>query len=189
MRRFYAGPGGAPATRPYVESDVYANLSAIEPGEWRALIRRHLEGLGPQALLAGLESSGWRLAYSAEKNSYIESEEKRHKSLERQWSIGLRLNDKGVILDTIEDRAAARAGAGPGMTVIAVNGREYRAEVLDAAIAAAQQTRTPIGLLVKIGGYYRTLAVAYFDGARFPHLTRIAGHADILSEVLKARRG
>ncbi|TLZ33411.1 MAG: hypothetical protein E6K25_02190 [Gammaproteobacteria bacterium] len=191
VKRFYAGAGGAPALKPYVEADVYATLAAIAPGDWRALIRRHLDTTGTQALLAGLQSAGWQLSYSPERNSYIETRQKRRKTVERQWSIGLRINDKGddkgTIIDTVEDRAAAQAGAGPGMKIIAVNGRKYSVEVLDAAIAAAHETRKPIELLVESADYYRTLSVAYFDGARYPHLARVDARPDTLAEVLKAR--
>jgi predicted metalloprotease with PDZ domain len=187
VQRFYAGKGGAPALKPYVESDIYATLAAVAPGDWRALIRRHLDTLGPAALLSGLESSGWKLEYSADKNSYVEEVQKVFKRLDRRWSIGLQLDDKGVIVDSLEDRAAARAGAGPGMKLIAVNGRQFSAEVLDAAIAAAHQDRKPIELLVESAEFYRTLSVAYFDGPRYPHLARIPNAADHLSEVLKAR--
>jgi hypothetical protein len=40
--------------------------------------------------------------------------------------------------------------------------------------------------LVENDDYYRTLSVAYFDGPRFPHLTRVEGTPDSLSEVLKS---
>ena len=187
MRRFYAGRGGAPALSPYVEADIYATLAAIAPGDWRGLIRRHLDTLGPQALLEGLESSGWKLEYSARTNSYVQRTEDSRQRIERRWSIGLTLNSKGEIVDVIEGYAAARAGAGPGMRLVAVNGRKFSVEALDAAIAAAHQDHKPIELLVESADYYRTLQVAYFDGARFPHLTRIAGQPDTLSEVLKPR--
>ena len=191
VRRFYAGPGGAPALKPYVEADLYATLGAIVPGDWRALIRRHLDTTGTEALMSGLQSAGWQLSYSAEKNSYIEYHQASYKDTERQWSIGLKIDEKdasrGTILDTIEDRAAARAGAGPGMKLIAVNGRKYSAEALDAAIAAAHDSHQPIALLVENGEYYRTLNVEYFDGPRFPHLTRLETRPDTLGEVLKAR--
>ena len=191
VKRFYAGAGGAPALKPYVEADVYATLAAVAPGDWRALIRRHLDTTGTQALLAGLQSAGWQLSYSAAKNSYLETRQERRKTVERQWSIGIRINDRaedrGTIIDTVEDRATAQAGAGPGMKIIGVNGRKYSVEVLDAAIAAAHETRRPIELMVENGDYYRTLSVAYFDGPRYPHLTRIADRADTLAEVLKAR--
>jgi predicted metalloprotease with PDZ domain len=187
MRRFYAGNGREPALKPYVESDIYATLAALAPGDWRALIHRHLDTLGPSALLAGLESSGWKLAYSAEKNAYVEDRQKAFKVIDRRWSIGLAITDKGEIADSIENRAAALAGAGPGMKLIAVNGHKFSADVLDAAIAAAHQDRKPLELLVESGDYYRTLSVAYFDGARNPHLARISEAPDHLSEVLKAR--
>ena len=191
VKRFYAGAGGAPALKPYVEADVYATLAAVAPGDWRALIRRHLDTTGTGALLAGLQTVGWQLTYSPERNSYIETHEKRRKIIERQWSIGVTINDKGedkgTIIDTVEDRAAAQAGAGPGMKLIAVNGRKYSAEVLDAAIAAAHETRKPIELMVESGDYYRTLSVAYYDGARYPHLTRLDDRPDTLAQVLKAR--
>ena len=187
MRRFYGGKGGEPALKPYVEADVYAGLAAIAPADWRALIRRHLDSTGIAALLAGLGSTGWQLEYSAQKNPWIETAEKRRKLTARAWSIGLTLNDQGVITDAIEDRPAARAGAGPGMKLIAVNGRKYSAAVLDAAIAAAHESHLPIELLVESGDDYRTLAAAYFDGPRYPHLKRIEGRPDTLSEVLRPR--
>ncbi len=191
VKRFYAGAGRAPALKPYLEADVYAALAAIAPGDWRALIRRHLDTTGTEALLAGLQSAGWQLTYSPEKNSYLETRQKRHRTIERLWSIGVTINDKdedkGTIIDTVEDRAAAQAGAGPGMKLVAVNGHRYSVEVLDAAVAAAHETRKPIELLVQSGDYYRTLSVAYFDGARYPHLTRIEARPDTLSHVLTAR--
>lgn len=74
------------------------------------------------------------------------------------------------------------------MKLIAVDGRQYSAEVLDAAIAAAHQDHRPIELLVENADFYRTLHVEYFDGARFPHLVRIEGRPDTLALVLQPRR-
>jgi hypothetical protein len=52
--------------------------------------------------------------------------------------------------------------------------------VLDSALATEE-------LMLESGDYYRTISVAYFDGARYPHLTRIDARPDILAQVLKAR--
>jgi predicted metalloprotease with PDZ domain len=187
VKRFYAGPDGKPALKPYVEQELYDTLSAVAPGEWRSVLHRHLDAPNSDAMFKALERTGWKLTYSAEKNPWIELSQKRHKSTLRGWSIGLRLDEKGVILDTIEGRAAAVAGAGPGMTLVAVNGRKYSTEVLDAAIAEAQKTRQPIALLVENNEFYRTLSVPYFDGPRYPHLVRIDSTPDTLTEVLKSR--
>ncbi len=187
VRRFYAGSGGAPALKPYVEADVYTTLSSVVPADWRAIIHRHLDSLGPQTLLGALKDSGWQLSYSAEKNTYLETQQKRRKVTNRLWSIGMQLDDKDTVTETVEDRAAARAGVGPGMKLLAVNGRKYSADVLDAAIVAAQASKKPIELLIESADYFRVFSVAYADGPRWPHIRRIEGHADVLGETLRAR--
>ncbi len=187
VRRFYAGAGGAPALKPFIEQDVYTTLAGMAPGDWRALVHRHLDSLGPQVLLEALRGSGWQLSYTAEKNPYLETQQRRRKETNREWSLGVLVDDKETVVETIEDRAAARAGVGPGMKLIAVNGRKYSADVLDAALAAAQANRKPIELLVESADYYRVLSVPYFDGPRWPHLTRIEGTPDLLTQTLMPR--
>jgi predicted metalloprotease with PDZ domain len=187
VQRFYAGASGAPQLKPYVEKDLYATLAALAPGDWRAVVHRHLDATGTNAMLAAIERSGWKLVYTPVMNTWTEHLQKRQKSVEREWSIGLRLDKDAKIVDVIDDRAAARAGAGPGMTVIAVNGRKFSTEVLDAAILEAQATHRPIALLVLNNDYYRTLSVEYFDGPRYPHFARLEGRPDALSQVLASR--
>jgi predicted metalloprotease with PDZ domain len=187
VQRFYAGASGTPQLKPFVEQDVYEALGTIAPGEWRRVIRRSLDIAGTQALLGALEHSGWELAYSGEPNASVETRQKRKKTVVRPWSIGLTLDKDAKIIDAIEDRAAARAGAGAGMTLVAVNGRKFTAIVLDAAIAEAQNSHRPITLLVEDDGYYRTLSVEYYDGPRYPHLARIERVEDSLSEVIAPR--
>jgi predicted metalloprotease with PDZ domain len=119
----------------------------------------------------------------------VEISEKIRKSTRLEWSIGLNLDEKGVITDVIEGRAAALAGAAPQMTLVAVNGKKFTPELLEAAIVAAKSSHKPMELLIEDADYFRTLSVAYFDGPRFPHLARIEGTPDTLSEVLKSHVG
>jgi predicted metalloprotease with PDZ domain len=187
MHRFYSGNDGKPEVKPYVENDLYTTLAAIAPADWRGIVRKHLDVPDTKALLEGLKHTGWQLSYSAEKNTYVEIVQKIRKSTRLEWSIGFNLNEQGVMTDVIEGRAAALAGAGPEMTLVAVNGKKFTPEILEAAIVAARSTHKPIELLVENDDYYRTLSVAYFDGPRYPHLTRIEGAPDNLTDVLKAR--
>ena len=53
---------------------------------------------------------------------------------------------------------------------------------------AAHTSRKPIELLVQNDDFYRTISVPYFDGPRWPHLTRISGEKDVLAEVLGRAR-
>ena len=185
MKRFYAGASGAPQLKPYVEADIYAGLNAIVPNDWRAFIHRHLDPANNRALLGMFDRSGYRLEYSPVKNEFIEYRQKRREYVDRQWSIGMRIAKEGEILDTVEGHAAARAGIGPGMKLIAVNGKKYTDEVLDAAMSAAQKSHQPIELLVNNADFYKTCKVEYYDGPRYPHLVRVDGKPDLLSPVLE----
>jgi predicted metalloprotease with PDZ domain len=82
---------------------------------------------------------------------------------------------------------AYEAGLTMGMTLVAVNGREYRSERLKTAIAAAKASRQPIELLVKSLDRYRTVHIAYFEGLKYPQLQRIEKTEDRLSAILKPR--
>lgn len=186
VQRFYAGAPGAPQLKPYVEQDIYDTLNALAPNDWRKFMRRHLDETSVAPLLGGLEHAGWKLAYTTEKNLAVEASEKQGKFSWRTASIGLVVAEDGAVLDTIEDRAAAKAGIGPGMKITAVDGQKYSIGVLDAALLRAQADHKPIELLVESDDFFRTLAVDYYDGPRFPHLVRNDSRPDTLSKVIAA---
>jgi predicted metalloprotease with PDZ domain len=186
-RTFYAGPAGAPAVKPYDEADVYAALARVAPNDWRRFMRRHLDSTDTRPLFGALERTGWRLEYTATKNDVVALREKLSKGVNRQWSIGLRIDKDDMIVDAAERGAAAKAGVGPGMKLIAVNGKKYTADVLDAALLDAQRTHEPIELLVESADYFKTFKVQYYDGPRYPHLVRIPTQPDLLGAVLAAR--
>jgi predicted metalloprotease with PDZ domain len=170
-----------------VEQDIYNLLAELAPGDWRTFIRRHLDQTGTMALFAALDRTGWKLGYTAVRNIALATDDRRRQSINRLASIGFMLDADNRIIDVIDDRAAARAGAGPGMKIVAVNGQRFSGVVLDDAITEAQRTREPISLLVEKADYFQTLRVEYYDGLRYPHLVRIEGRADDLGAVLAPR--
>jgi predicted metalloprotease with PDZ domain len=86
------------------------------------------------------------------------------------------------------DGPAFNAGIGPGMTLVAVDGREYKKERLEDAVKAAKDGKAPIALMVKDFDQYRTINLDYHGGLRYPHLERIAGKPDRLSAIFAPRR-
>ena len=99
--------------------------------------------------------------------------------------IGIDLNSKGTIIDSVKGMAAENAGLAPGMKVIAVNGREYSADALRAAIRAAKGTSDPIEFLIENGEFYKTYKVDYHQGLKYPRLERDASKPDLLSDILR----
>jgi predicted metalloprotease with PDZ domain len=102
-------------------------------------------------------------------------------------SIGLNLRDDGGIEDTIEGAVAAKAGIGPGMKVIAVNGRRFSPELLREAIKAAKNSSATVDLLVENDDYFKTYKLDYHEGEKYPHLVRDQSKPDLLTEILKAK--
>jgi len=81
--------------------------------------------------------------------------------------------------------ALENAGIAPGMTVVAVNGKEYSGDGLRAAITAAKGTNEPIELLIQNGDYYKSYKVDYHEGLKYPHLVRDETKPDLLSDILR----
>jgi hypothetical protein len=70
------------------------------------------------------------------------------------------------------------------MQIIAVNDRQFTADIWTGAIANAKGATEPIHLLIKQGGWYGRLDVAYHDGLKYPHLERIPGTIDMLAAIM-----
>ncbi len=104
------------------------------------------------------------------------------------YSLGLSLAKDGKVSSVLWDSPAFSAGIGTGMTVAAVNDIEYSDAALKAALQAAKTDKAPIRLLLKEFNRYRTVAIDYHDGLRYPALERIEGKPDYLTPILSARR-
>jgi predicted metalloprotease with PDZ domain len=117
----------------------------------------------------------------------MKASEEVHKNNNLSFSLGLLLKEDGTITDIVPGEAGDAAGLSPGMKIIAVNSRRFSPDVLHDAIRAAKTDRDPIELLVENAEYYRTYKLNYHGGERYPHLERIAGRPDMLSQILKSR--
>jgi hypothetical protein len=99
------------------------------------------------------------------------------------------ISKEGELDDVIHGSPAFAAGLGPGMKVIAVNGRKYSTDILREAIKSAHDTHRPIQLIAEASQFYKTYSVPYYDGEKIPHLERVDGEPDLLGNVLKPKTG
>ena len=73
-----------------------------------------------------------------------------------------------------------------GGKVLAVNGRQFSAEVIRAAIKDAKGSATPIELIAKDGDIYKMFRLDCHTGERYPDLERDASKPDLLSDITRA---
>jgi len=184
---FHGGQGGVPALKTYTFDDIVNALNQIAPYDWRGFWTERLTNHGPGAPLGGVEGSGWKLVYDETPSDFERSAERAENLVDEAFSVGLVLKDDGEVSDTIEGMTAAKAGMGPGVKVVAVNGRKFSADVLHDAIKTAKSSSDPIELLVENTDYYKTFKLDYHEGEKHPHLVRDESKPDLLGEIIKAK--
>ncbi len=183
----FFGLGGdtAPKVVPYTFDDVVAGLNDVVPNDWAAFLRARLDSNAPHAPLGGIEAGGYKLNYAANPNAWELMQETASGAVNFWYSIGLRIGATGTVSDVLKDGIADKVGFGPGMQVIAVNGRGFTPTLLRAAIREAKDNGPAIQLIVENTGYYRIVTLSYHDGERDPVLTRVAGTPDRLGDILQ----
>jgi predicted metalloprotease with PDZ domain len=184
-RRFHGGESGPPKVVPYTFDDIVRTLNEVAPYDWASLLHERVEAVTTHAPLGGIERGGWKLVYTDKPNQYMKSVEKTQKYADFSCSLGFGLGQDGKFSDVIVGSPAYEAGLGPGMKLVAVNGRKWSPPLLHAALKAAQGSAQPIDLLVEDAQFIKTYSINYHDGEKNPHLERVADQPDLMGDMLK----
>jgi predicted metalloprotease with PDZ domain len=184
---FHGGQSGPPEVKTYTFDDVVNALNQVATYDWRGFWTERLTNHGPGAPLTGIEESGWRLVYDETPSELVKARKRELKEVNAEYSIGLLLEESGNIVDTVEGMPAAKAGIGPGMKVVAVNGSRFSADVLSDVLRAVKHSSDPIELLVENTDYYMIYKLDYHGGEKYPHLVRDESKPDVLIQIITAR--
>jgi predicted metalloprotease with PDZ domain len=169
----------------YTFEELMRSLNEIAPYNWSSYFHERLNSTSPEAPLGGIENGGWKVVYT---DQPLKLWGRRNQS-GAAYSLGLQLGENGDVTDSIVGGPAYISGITSGMKVVGVNGRVFTRELLDDAIRATKDNAEPITLLVIVDDYYKTCAINYRGGERFPHLARQDGTPDFLDELIKPRSG
>ncbi len=187
-RLFHGGASGPPRVIPYTFDDVVAALNQVAAYDWKTFWRTRLDRTGrdnAHAPMAGIEASGWKLVYKEQPNDMQRAAEEAHDAIDARFSIGIAVGRDDAIPDVVPESPAARAGVGPGMVVVAVNGKRYSRDVLHDALKASKAR--PLELLLQNGDDFASYKIDYAGGERYPDLERDAAHPDLLSQIIASR--
>ena len=184
---FHGGPSGGLEVKTYTFDDVVNTLNQVVAYDWRGFWTERLTNHAANAPLTGIANSGWELVYDGTASALVKAWETSHKQIDALYSIGLLAGFDGAIEDTVEGLPAAQAGIGPGMRVVAVNGRSFTPVVFLDALRATTQHGQALELLVENADYFKTYNLDYHGGEKYPHLVRDESKPDVLGEIIKAR--
>jgi predicted metalloprotease with PDZ domain len=188
-RLFEGGTSGEPDLKSYNFEDVTDALGEVAPYDWAKYLRGRLDDLSTNTVDEALANSGWKLVYTDKPNEIGMDRDKVRKQSDFRLTLGLLMNMDGTVADVIYDGPSFKAGIGPGMKLVAVDGRQIdpdsMADTLNEEITRAKGGSAPIQLLIANGNDVQVHAVDYHGGLRYPHLVRDESKPDYFGEVLK----
>jgi predicted metalloprotease with PDZ domain len=186
-RAFFGMDNGSYVTRTYTFEDVVSTLDQVQPYDWKTFLRTRLDYVGDELPEHGIERGGWKLTYTDTPNAETKAAESLRHNVNLAYSLGLSASKSGNIYDVQWNGPAFDAGLVPGLTIVAVDGKDYSPDALKDAVAAARTGKAPIELLVKNVDVYSTVRIDYHGGLKYPHLVR-AGGKDLLTAITTPRK-
>jgi len=185
-RIFFDGRDTGPELKTYTFDDVVSTLNQVVAHDWRGFLNTRLNSTAPNAPMGGIERGGWKLIYTETASSVFQALETLDHVTDVRYSLGLVVREpEATVRDVLPDSPAWRAGIGPGMKLLGVNGIAYSATVLQDAIRVAKNGSQPIQLLLQNGAFQNTYALNYHEGERYPELEPVANVPDMLDEIIK----
>lgn len=185
-RRFYGGANSGPSVVPYGRDDVVRTLNELVPFDWQGLFAERIDRVAPRLPMSGVERAGWRLVYNDKPNLAIADGEARSEGHDWRFALGFAVDKNGAVREVLPDSPAGRAGMVAGEKLLGVGGHVYSSRAVEAALAEAKGGRAPLEVVAADGDALRTHRLDWHDGLRYPHLERIDGRPDVLTEILRA---
>jgi predicted metalloprotease with PDZ domain len=172
---------------PYTFDDIVNGLNAIAPNDWAAFLRKRLDSNDVHAPeVDGINAlSGYKLIYTDKPDYWSQLLESQHNYVDVRYSLGMSVGTDGKVKDVIVGGLADKAGFGPDMQIIAVNGRGFTPLLLRAAIQQAQGNGPAIEFIVENTNYYKVIRMDYHGGERYPQLQRVDATPARLDDILQ----
>jgi predicted metalloprotease with PDZ domain len=183
-RAFYGGPNLGPELKPYTFDDLVSALQSVAPYDWGGYFHERLTSIASSAPVGGIVAGGWKVDYTDKPPESADSG-RLSGTVNAVYSLGLRVGANGTIQDSLLGGLAYLAGITSGMRIMAINDRVYTPDLLHDLLKASAKNDQPLRFLVLNDDYYKTCAVNYHGGEKFPHLVRVEGKPDLLDEIAK----
>ena len=171
----------------YTFDDIVNTLNRVQPYDWRGYLTAKVYGVAPKAPLEGITQGGYDLVYTAEPTKWWKSIEKLRKGNDFTYSGGFTVGNDGKVQSVLWDSPAFNAGLTPGDEVVALNGRAFDGDALKAAIKGGAGQGPAPQLIIKSGDLYRTVALDWHGGLRYPHLVKTGKGEGTLDALLAPR--
>ena len=191
FEKIFLGKGGntGPKIVTYDRNELIADLNSVVSYDWATFLQDRIDKINPRADLAGIEQGGYELIYkdkpNASEKKMVAAGGRRASSVNSWFSIGMRVDNEGQIIDVRWNGPADKAGISPQQKIIGINGQVFSPESLHDAIKKAKGSTEPIRFLLQSDSFLSSADVNYHDGERYPVLQRVNNKPAILDDITK----
>jgi len=183
--KVFAGGVSSPKVVTYTRADIERYLGQVVPYDWHGFFTKWVYSIAPVPPTDEIARSGYKLVWNDKPNRYDDVGNKLGKSVDAWNDAGFFADEDGKLVDVRENSPAWNAGLGIGMKIVAVNDRAFSPDYWTAVVKASTSTAGPIHFTLEQDGFYSTLDVSYHGGLRYPHLVRIPGTVDMLTDIMR----
>ena len=187
-KQFFGVNDGSYSELTYTFADIVAALNRVQPYDWADFLRQRLDAVNGDAPTGGVARGGYRLVFTDTPSALYKSGEERDKLTALTYSVGLTLEKDGKIKEVLWNSPAFKAGLAPGTRIVAVDAVAFDPDRFKEVIKAAQHSTAATSLIVREGDRFRTVALDYHGGLRYPHLERDPSRPALLDAILEARK-
>jgi len=186
-RLFFGVENGRFTPIVYQFDDVVQALNKVEPMDWATFLNDRLQRTGAGPPTVDLTPSGYRPIFTDPAGEFSKALATERKHEDFWFSLGFVVDKDGKLVEVLWDSPAYKSGLTAGMSLVAVNGVAYDADKLREAVKEANRQTGSLELLVHSDDRYRTVAIDYHGGLRYPHLERVEPVPARLDDILAAR--
>jgi predicted metalloprotease with PDZ domain len=189
-KKFLGVYNGSMITDQYTLADVVKDLNEVAPYDWKTFFQERVYDLHANVPMNGFTQGGYKLVYTDKPTEWISKEFEKLGFADFSASLGFSVGSRrghgpsGAISNVWWGSPSFKAGITPNMEIISVNGTAFTPKVLTDAVVAAEADKKPLQLQFREGKEYKTIAMPYYDGMRYPLLQRVDGTPDRLDDIL-----
>ena len=189
-KKFLGVYNGSYITDQYAIENIVKDLNEVAPYDWKTFFQKRVYDLHAAVPMNGFTQGGYKLVYTDKPIEWMTKEGAARGYADFSTSLGFSVGSRrgrgpaGVVSNVWWGSPAFQAGVTPNMELISVNGTAYTAKLLTDAILAAEKEKKPLQLQFRQGKEYKTFAIPYYDGMRYPSLQRMDGTTDRLDQIL-----
>ncbi len=184
---FFGNNSGPAEVKTYTFEDLVSTLNSVDPFNWSDHLKRRVAQVTDGPPLEGIHLAGWKLSFQEKPSELNKIYSGMMKSTDLTSSIGMMLRSDGTVSDVIPGKSADQAGVGPGMKLIAVNGRKWNNERLKDALQTSKKTGK-IDLLFENNEFFKSYQLKYNEGIKYPVLEKYSlAQENLFPQLLKPK--